>query len=155
MTWLLCLMLFLWLPVPWIVLSLSADLDAAQARLAHQEHLCKMDRAWLELRRSFDKASIKRSSFGRDPAAQPEEVRGGADMLSSECLNLKVGTVVLVRWPGANSGQDSKRAVMHHANRAGTKVAVRVARTTPDGRYTGEYGTSVRWFDCSDILGLE
>jgi hypothetical protein len=76
-------------------------------------------------------------------------------MTSQECMALKAGTIVNVRWPGSNSGADTKRARVRRVNGAGTKVGVEVARTTPDGQYTGEYGKTVRWFPCEVILGAE
>jgi len=75
-------------------------------------------------------------------------------MTSQECMALKAGTVVEIHWPGSNSGADSKRAIVRVVNPAGIKVGVIVAKTTPGGKYTGEYGKSIRWFPHDDILGM-
>lgn len=75
-------------------------------------------------------------------------------MTSGELQALKPGTTVLIFWPGSNSAVDTKRAKLHRVNKAGTKVAVYVARTSPKGEYTGQWGTSPRWFPAEDVVGV-
>ena len=73
-------------------------------------------------------------------------------MTCKEALELRPGDVVELSWPGSNSGAESKRAMVRVVNRLGAKVGVNVARTHPGGRYTGDYGRSVRWVDSASIL---
>jgi len=73
---------------------------------------------------------------------------------TEEAMALKPGDIVSVFWPGSNSGADCKRAMVRVVSPTG-KVGVNVVRTTPGGKYTGDYGRSVRWFDSSDILDIE
>ena len=68
---------------------------------------------------------------------------------------LKPGDVVLVRWPGSNSHANAKRTKVRVVNRTHTRVGVNVATTTPAGKYTGGYGSAVRWFEAGEVLGKE
>ena len=65
---------------------------------------------------------------------------------------LKPGDLVAVHWPGSSDGKNEKLGMVRVVNKASTKVGINVARTTPKGAYTGDYGKSVRWFDAAEIL---
>lgn len=62
------------------------------------------------------------------------------------------GDVVLVAWPGASDGSGTKR-VRVHAIRAADFLGW-VARTTPKGEYTGDYGSSLRAFPLADFRAV-
>lgn len=73
-------------------------------------------------------------------------------MTSRECQRLAAGTVVLVTWPGSNSGVCAKRAIVRSVSKDGRMVNVNVGRTTPKGVYTGAWGSAVRRFYDFEIL---
>lgn len=76
-------------------------------------------------------------------------------MNRDEAKALQVGDLVVLSWPGAAGGVNEKRAQIASVSRSGFKVGCRVARVDAKGRYTGEYGESVRWFEVGQILRRE
>lgn len=64
------------------------------------------------------------------------------------------GDVVNLRWPGSSDGSGTKRALVVRSDRRTDKVTVRVARTTPKGEYTGEWGIERRTFPAAEVVGV-
>jgi hypothetical protein len=69
-----------------------------------------------------------------------------------DAKDLRTGDIVLVSWPGSNSGANEKRAMVQGISKDGRRVRVLVAKTTPKGEYTGRYGTSARTFYDFEVL---
>lgn len=73
-------------------------------------------------------------------------------MTREEALELRRGELIVIHWPGSNTGDNRKKAKVGRVNASGLKVGVHVERTTTKGAYTGQYGKELRWIYCEEVL---
>lgn len=80
-------------------------------------------------------------------------------MTPDEARKLRPDDIVTIRWPGSNTGNDTKFGKVVRVNTAGTKVGLLVARkvTEDDEGFRGIrvfFGSSLRWFGAEDVESL-